>query len=587
MKAKTKGRSTGYLWVALVLLLAACGPATVEPATPTQAPTLPPAPTSTPPPTATRAATPTMQEGGAGFREGDPLPVKTSELFSTSGSCSICHTNMISDAGENISLDYTWRASMKANAARDPYFLATVRSELNEFPDLAETIEDKCATCHLPMARTMALAAGEPISILGEEGFLNPENELHLFAVDGVSCTLCHQIQETNLGNDSSYSGGFVIDTVTEKPDRVIYGPYTTDAAEASLMQNSSGFVPEKTEHLSRAALCATCHTLYTPFIDSAGNIAGEFPEQMPFFEWYYSDIRRSQTCQDCHMPEVEGGVRISNLSDTLRSPFSKHSFVGGNAYMLGVLDEFGDELGVTASTEHFEEAIARTLEQLQNSTAEIEVENTQLLGNRVVADVRITNLAGHKFPTGFPSRRTWIHVTLQDAGGNVLFESGGYGEDGRITGNANDDDPTQYEPHYDGIVQPDQVQIYEAILRNTDNHVTTRLLRAAGYLKDNRLIPAGFEKGAPIDDIAVRGRARDDVNFIDGTDLIQYSMAFESGEGPLTLTIELVYQSIGYRWAENLRRGEGAEIERFTRYYDATPNLPVIIDSVVLELGG
>jgi hypothetical protein len=575
------------IWIAVILLLVACGQSTPDTPAPTQEPTLPPLPTRTPPPTATSAATPDVSEEGRTAREGEPLPVKTSELFSTSGSCSICHTNMQDDSGEVISLDATWRASMKANAARDPYFLATVRSELTEFPELAETIEDKCATCHMPMARVMASEQGEPTRIFGQGGFLNPENELHLFAIDGVSCTLCHQIQSAGLGSDASYSGGFNIDTITEKPDRVIYGPYTADTAEASLMQSSSGFVPQKTEHLSRSALCATCHTLYTPFIDSAGNIAGEFPEQMVFFEWYYSNYRRTQTCQGCHMPEVEGGVRISNLSQTLRSPFSKHSFVGGNAYMLSVLDQFGDELGVTASAEHFEAAINRTLDQLQNNTAEIEVENAQLLGNRVIADIVIKNLAGHKFPTGFPSRRAWLHVSLRDAGGSLLFESGGYSDNGSITGNDNDEDPARYESHYDGIVQPDQVQIYEAIMRDTDSTVTTRLLRAAGYLKDNRLLPTGFEKGAPYEDIAVRGRARDDINFLDGIDQIQYLMTFDSAQRPLTLTVELLYQSVGYRWAENLRGGEGVEIDRFSRYYDTIPNLPVIIDSVVIELGG
>lgn len=579
--------SRRVIWLAAVIFLSSCAQAAKETPVPTRSPTLPPPPTSTPPPTATIAATPTEAEENGVSREGGPLLAKTSELFSTSGSCSICHTNMTSDSGEVISLDYTWRASMKANSARDPYFLATVRSELNAFPDLADTIEDKCATCHMPIARVMAEEADQPVRIFGENGFLNPENDLHLFAMDGVSCTLCHQIQNTGLGNDSSYSGGFVIDTLTEKPDRVIFGPYTTDAAESSLMQSSSGFVPQKTEHLSRAALCSTCHTLYTPFVDSAGNIAGEFPEQMPFFEWFYSDFRRTQTCQDCHMPEVEGGVRVSNLSQTLRSPFSKHSFVGGNAYMLGILDRFGDEIGVNASSEHFEDAVARTVDQLKDNTADIQVEETQLFGNRVIADVLVSNLAGHKFPTGFPSRRAWIHVMLEDANGSLLFESGGYSEDGRIEGNMNDDDPAQYEQHYDGIVQPDQVQIYEAILRDTESSVTTRLLRAAGYLKDNRLIPAGFEKGAPYGDIAVRGSARDDVNFIDGVDKIQYIMTFESAQRPLKLTVDLLYQSIGYRWAENLRGREGDEISLFTSYYNTSPNLPVLIDSVVIELGG
>lgn len=573
------------IWLATILLLTGCAPSAPATAPPTQIPTHSP-PTNTPPPTATTVPTPIAEELSESGRTGDPLPIDTNELFSTSGACSVCHTKMQSDTGETVSLDATWRASMKANAARDPYFLATLRTELNENPDLAETIEDQCATCHMPMARVVVNETGEPGRIFGEHGLLDPDNDLHSFAMDGVSCSVCHQIEETGLGTEASFSGGFRIDTVTEKPDRVIFGPYTTETSEALVMQATSGFIPQKSEHLSRAALCGSCHTLYTPYVDSSGNILGEFPEQMPFFEWYYSDFRRSQTCQDCHMPEVDGGVRISNLSRTLRSPFSKHSFVGGNAFMLHILDTFGDELGVTASSEDFEAAIDRTVEQLRNHTAEIEVENVQLLGNRVLVDILLTNLAGHKFPTAFPSRRAWIHVVLRDADGEVVFESGAYSEDGSITGNDNDEDPEQYEIHYDGIVQSDQVQIYEAVLRDSGNAVTTRLLQAAGYLKDNRLLPAGFEKGAPYEDIAVRGRAREDVNFLDGGDQIQYAMSLGSAPRPYTFKVELLYQAIGFRWAQNLRGGEGSEIERFNRYYDSTPNLPVVIDSVEVEIG-
>ena len=38
---------------------------------------------------------------------------------------------------------------------------------------------------------------------------------------------------------------------------------------------------------------------------------------------------------------------------------------------------------------------------------------------------IRDRNLAGHKFPTGHPYRRAWLHVRVSDPAGRVLFESG------------------------------------------------------------------------------------------------------------------------------------------------------------------
>jgi hypothetical protein len=564
--------------VVLLLLLTACG------APPAAAPTAsagPGLPTATPPPTATTVAPPTVVAETGAF-EGLTLPAGRNDLFSGSGACAVCHTHMTDESGKDVSIDSAWRASIKAQAARDPYFLASLRAEVEAFPDQRVAIEDTCAACHTPMADYAQAAEGAPGALL-DDGFLDPDHPLHELALDGVSCTLCHQIRPGNLGA-SANSGGYVIDTTTAPGDREIFGPFTVDETQAQIMQAASGFVPVQSTHVTQSELCATCHTLYTPVFDDAGKTIGEFPEQVPYLEWFYSDYRQGPTCQGCHMPEAQGGVRVSVTSPNLRSPFTQHTFWGGNAYMLGVLQAFGEELELTASSAQLEAARLGTLAQLRSGTATLAIENLVAGGASLSADVRVEDLAGHKFPTAYPSRRAWLHATVTDASGAIVFESGGVGPDGAIAGNENDADAGQYELHYETINRPDQVQIYEAILKTAEGQVTTHVLRAAGYLKDNRLLPAGFEKAAPYEDIAVWGGAVDDEDFLGGGDVVTYIIPVGSGTGPYTLTVELLFQSIGFRWAENLKTATGPEVERFLGYYAAVPNTPVVIASATQQ---
>lgn len=569
------------LAVAFGALLAGC--ATPTPALPTVPPTAAP-PTNTPPPTATPIVTSTVVPIDQ-IGRGEPLPTDRGKLFSASGACAVCHTGMIDESGADVSTDTLWRSTVMANAARDPYWQASVRAEIERLPEMRQDIEQTCARCHMPMAAVTSEVEDSDIHIM-DDGYLDPANELHALAMDGVSCALCHQIREDNLGLPQSFEGGFVIDGETPLGERLTFGPFTIEEAQSALMQGASGYIPVQGLHLSSSEMCATCHTLYTPIINAAGEVVGEFPEQVPYLEWFYSNYRSQQTCQDCHMPEADGGVRISATSTNLRSPVSKHNVVGGNAYLLRILQAFGEAIGVTASEAQFEATIQDTLSLLQEQTATVTLEDVKLVGDYLSGTIVVENLAGHKFPTSFPSRRAWLHITVDDANGQRIFESGGVNPDGSIVGNDNDDDPLAFEQHYQAIVQPEQVQIYEAILKDTEEDVTTELIRAAGFFKDNRLPPWGFEKSAPYDDIKVRGLAFDDPNFDEGGDRVDLALRLPSAQAPLTLTIELLYQSIGYRWAENLRPVQGEEIERFLRYMDEVPNEPVVVASIsqVLE---
>jgi hypothetical protein len=160
------------------------------------------------------------------------------------------------------------------------------------------------------------------------------------------------------------------------------------------------------------------------------------------------------------------------------------------------------------------------------------------------------------------------LHFTVSDANGSVLFDSGALRPDGSIVGNDNDIDSTRYEPHYDLIDQPNQVQIYEPVLVDHNKQITTGLLSAVRYVKDNRLLPRGFDKLAAPWDIAVLGGAVEDENFAGGGDQIEYVVDTGGAVGPLSVTAKLYYQAIGFRWADNLKNYQTTETERFVRYY-------------------
>jgi mono/diheme cytochrome c family protein len=486
---------------------------------------------------------------------------------------------MSDDSGTDVSIETAWRASMMANAARDPFWLAVVRAEVEANPGSRAEIEQDCTTCHMPMAGFSDTFVGEKPQIL-DGGYLDLQDPLHGFAMDGVSCSLCHQIRAENLGAASSYDGGYEIDTTTPMGARTAYGPYPVEAGQSDLMRGASGFVPVQGLHIAQAEFCAACHTAF-----SLGAGGESVALDSSYFEWFYSDYRRSQSCQDCHMPDADGGARIATTSAFPRSPFAQHTFTGGNAAMLRLLRQFGEPLGVTASDQALEVSIGQTEDLLRSGTAELQFENVNLSGNRVTADIVVTSLAGHKFPTGFPSRRAWLHIAITDATGQVRFESGAEGGDGAIVGDDNDLGPSQVEPHYEAIVSPDQVQIYEAILRDGAGHPTTGLAAATGYLKDNRLLPTGYDGHAPNPAVAVRGRAVDDPDFTSGGDRVQLSVDLGPAPGPFTLTVELLYQPVGFRWLEDLRSHPTPEAAQFLEYFSAVTGADLVASETV-EVG-
>jgi hypothetical protein len=488
--------------------------------------------------------------------------------FQTSDRCFACHNGITTSTGEDISIGINWRTSMMGNAGRDPYWMAGVRRETIDHPTAAALIQDECSICHMPMMRYEAKLAG------GEgEAFAHIPPDLSKLgdrlADDGVSCSVCHQITDQNFGKRDSFVGGFKVDEKAATGERHIYGPFEVNNGHKTIMKSSSTFQPQESQHIRASELCATCHTLLTQALDAQGKVIGELPEQVPYQEWLHSDYKETRSCQSCHMPVVMEDVPITSVFGELRAGFSRHTFVGGNFFMQRMLNRFRDDLSVAAAPQEMDAAVNRTIAHLQSEAAKVTVQSLEVRDGRLEAGIAVENLGGHKLPTAYPSRRAWLHVTVRDRNGRAIFESGALNPNGSIQGNDNDDDNARFEPHYSEITRPDQVQVYESVMVGADGAVTTGLLTALRYVKDNRLLPHGFDKRTADKDVAVRGDAEGDADFSGGGDRIRYAVAVGDAPGPYQVTAELWYQPIAYRWAMNLKKYDAMEPRRFVGYYE------------------
>lgn len=496
---------------------------------------------------------------------------KSTPTFQTSDRCIACHVGLVTPSGQDVSIGFDWRASIMANSSRDPYWQASIRREAIDHAESKATVEDECSVCHMPMVRYEAKLRGQTGKVF-EHLPLQGDKPEDLQASDGVSCSVCHQISKEKLGTRESFNGGFVIDTPADKHARPEYGPFEIKKGQTRIMQTSTeGFQPNKNEHIRKSELCATCHTLYTTALGEGGRKVGVLPEQMPYPEWLHSDFRDKQSCQSCHMPTVKEPVPITRVLGVPREGLARHIFVASNFFMERMLNRYRDELNVLAQPAEFTAAAERTVNYLQTQAARVTIDAVAMRAGRLEADVTVVDLGGHKLPTAYPSRRAWLHVTVRDGGQRIVFESGALHADGSIEGNDNDADPSRFEPHYSEIRSADQVQIYESIMKDQQDGVTTGLLSAVGYLKDNRLLPRGFDKSTASPDIAVHGNAAQDPAFTDAGHRVRYSVAVGNAQGPFHVEAELMYQPIGFRWANNLKKYDAeAEPKRFNRYYDA-----------------
>jgi hypothetical protein len=508
----------------------------------------------------------------------DPVPDTQKVAHSTH--CAGCHgvdstgQALVDAEGNDVSIYDDWQISMMGLSAHDPFWRATLVHETHLYPGAKAAIEGTCLRCHAPLGSFQSGFDNRPYSFA-----LMLQDSLGL---DGVSCSACHQQPSANLGK--SFSGHISIDT-----HRLMFGPYPNPVKGP--MQIYVGFEPVFADHIYSSAICAGCHTLITPTLDENGIPSGDFfVEQATYHEWLNSSYPgQGKECQTCHMPFIADSVVIATdlLALEKRHPFGLHQFFGANTAMLTLMQANKSILGLpgTGSENAWNESIDNNRANLRQA-AELAINYHYVFNDTLYLSVSLRNKAGHKLPSGYPSRIAWLQVELTETfSGELIYVNGAINNDGHIEGR---DFP--FEPHHEISMSSNDVQIYELVMSDLGGHVTTRLNAAYQPLKDNRLLPAGFRRNhQAYDTVAVVGNASTDEDYnalsSGGADQIEYRIALNGKKGMADVRIRLHYHTFPSRWMEDLFNSDSLEeVARFKGMYTGFETFTELIDEQVLE---
>ncbi len=512
--------------------------------------------------------------------------IDSNTLFPTSQSCKGCHGRdplmnaFITSSGEDVNIYDDWRSTMMANSAKDPFWRAKVSHEIMINPAHSLQLQDKCTSCHAPAGHYQSKFHDK------KEFYLLSDLYTDSLGLDGVTCQACHA-QAPNLLGDP-HSGHLNFDT---NYIRVAYGPY--EFVFVPPMRDFVGITPEFGGHISDAGLCAGCHTLITETVDNQGNYNGStFVEQATYHEWLNSRYDKQHdniSCQNCHMQQIADAVVISSGYQFLfaKFPFGLHELAGSNVTMLKLMRDNRDKLEINAEAVHFDSTIAATLRMLQLKTLDIKLEAGSVMHDSMNFSLQLSNKAGHKFPSGYPARRAWVEFEVKNESGETIFHSGKTNPDYSLVG-----ENPNYEPHYDRITQPDQVQIYEMVPVDVDGIFTNVLERGATAIKDNRLAPQGFRTDDPVYDTTRIVNIGNDPNFNrfpngtegSGSDILYFRLPNNGYTGRLSVKARVWYQSLPPKWMAPMFAFSSPEIDMFRTMFEAADQSPTLIAEASLD---
>ncbi len=495
--------------------------------------------------------------------------------------CATCHKGFSPPDSDYLPFS-TWEGSMMANATRDPLFWAAVDVANNDVPGVG----DFCIRCHTNRGWYRGNSAKKTNGTIDPFGATGCQLQGTVTSSDnaqndysGVTCHFCHRQEDsgpqgqaliTNNANawvdDAACSGG---NTPCRK------GPY-------NYPDGTYSGPPHEWEHstfIQTGQFCGSCHNVSSPdtsngfartLIDTDGSDTGRaMPLERTYDEWLNSRfgdlifrdslgemlvtddvpaIAKTESCQACHMDnssDVNARACTVRNQGTRQDNLRIHQFAGGNAWMPAVLKSaYGAALGRESG---FDRAILYALDMLQNRSAMVGVSVDSVTVDTALVSVRVTNLTGHKLPTGYPEgRRMWLHVEARDANNNLIWESGAYNAS---TAELTHDAQLKVYETLQGVWDGSQCVTKDASGRQLFHFVLNNCVA-----KDNRIPPLGFVPSIETKPVGITYPANPQhpgelVNW----DETQYSIPINGAVLPITVTASLNYQTASKEYIDFL----------------------------------
>lgn len=184
---------------------------------------------------------------------------------------------------------------------------------------------------------------------------------------EGITCDFCHSVRAVDLSDKK--------DPFRLTVGKIKYGPLRHAQSPAHEIVNSSLH--------TQSEFCAACHEYTNP---NGLKVLGTYSE------WKSSSYAKlGKQCQDCHMPLVPGSVVALRVKR-------------GTPKMVNLHDVSGSH-----DIEKVREAIT------------LELVGHEWLGERVWVYIKVANEgSGHCFPTGLPTHRAVLEVTIRDRGREI-----------------------------------------------------------------------------------------------------------------------------------------------------------------------